>query len=111
RAKTPLAATGALPGKDKDKDRDKATGGGNRSQAPGKRTPPTPKAKARTSNGQRGLEAEIDAAEVALRAVEDALSDPSAWATPEVTARSTARHEAARQRVAELYSRWEAVAG
>jgi ATP-binding cassette subfamily F protein 3 len=105
RAKTPLAAGGAPPGKDE------GNGGGNRSQAPGKRTPPTPKAKARNRNGQRDLEAEIDAAEDALRAVENALSDPSAWATPEATARSTARHEAAKQTVAELYSRWEAVAG
>ena len=51
------------------------------------------------------------AAEAALRAVEDELADPAAWATPEATARSTARHEEAKLRVAELYERWEAVAG
>jgi ATP-binding cassette, subfamily F, member 3 len=73
-----------------------------------KRNPP--KAKAR-GNGQRGLEAEIEAAEATLRAVEDDLSDPAAWATPEATARSTARHEEARRAVAELYDRWETVAG
>ena len=39
------------------------------------------------------------------------LSDPAAWATPEATARSSARHEEAKLKVAELYERWEAVAG
>ncbi len=73
-----------------------------------KRTPPKGKPGGR---GQRTLEAEIEAAEAALRAVEDDLSDPAAWATPEATARSTARHEEARRVVAELYERWEAVAG
>jgi ATP-binding cassette subfamily F protein 3 len=79
-----------------------------------KRTPPTPKPKAgkgRASNGQRGLEAQIETAEAALKTVEDALSDPSAWATPEASARSTERHEEAKRAVAELYDRWEAVAG
>ena len=62
-------------------------------------------------DGAAGLEAQIEAAETALRAVEDELSDPSAWATPEASARSTARHEEAKLKVAELYERWEAVAG
>jgi len=75
-----------------------------------KRTPPKARPK-RAPGGQQRLEAEIEAAEAALRAIEDELSDPSAWATPEATARSTARHEAAKQTVAELYDRWEAVAG
>jgi ATP-binding cassette, subfamily F, member 3 len=73
-----------------------------------KRTPPKGKPGGR---GQRTLEAEIEAAEAALRAVEDDLSDPAAWATPEATARSTARHEEAKRVVAELYERWETVAG
>ena len=46
-----------------------------------------------------------------LRAIEDELADPGAWATPDAATRSTARHEAAKRTVAELYSRWEAVAG
>jgi ATP-binding cassette subfamily F protein 3 len=58
-----------------------------------------------------GLEAEIEAAEAALRAIEDELADSAAWATPAATARSSARHEAAKVKVAELYERWEAVAG
>jgi ATP-binding cassette subfamily F protein 3 len=75
--------------------------------APKKRNPPKPKA----SNGQRGIEAQIEAAEAALRAVEDELSDPASWASPEAGARSSARHEEAKRVVAELYERWEAVAG
>jgi ATP-binding cassette subfamily F protein 3 len=73
-----------------------------------KRTPPRAKGRGK---GQRNLEAEIEAAEATLRVVEDELSDPAAWATPEATARSTARHEEAKRVVAELYERWEAVAG
>ena len=63
------------------------------------------------ANGARRLESEIEAAEAALRAVEDELSESAAWASPEATARSTERHEAAKQRVSELYERYEAVAG
>ncbi len=75
-----------------------------------KRTPPKAKANGK-GRGQGSLEQQIEAAEAALQAVEDELADPAAWATPEATARSTARHEQARQSVAELYQRWEAVAG
>ena len=69
--------------------------------------------KDRRSADKRGqqLEEEIAAAEAALRAVEDELADPAAWATPEATARSTRRHEEAKRAVDELYERWEAVAG
>jgi ATP-binding cassette, subfamily F, member 3 len=73
-----------------------------------KRTPPRPKG---ARKGAGDLEQQIEAAEAELRAIEDELADPAAWATPEATARSTARHEAARHSVAELYERWEAVAG
>ncbi len=78
-------------------------GGGSR-----KRTPPKGRSGGRR---ERGLEAAIEAAEAALRAVEDELADPLAWATPEATARSSARHEEAQRVVAELYAQWEAVAG
>jgi ATP-binding cassette subfamily F protein 3 len=57
------------------------------------------------------LEEQIESAEAELAVVEDELADPSAWATPEATARSTTRHEEAKQRVAELYERYETVAG
>jgi ATP-binding cassette, subfamily F, member 3 len=81
---------------------------GNGDAAPRKRTPPKGKPGGR---GERALEAEIEAAEAALRAVEDELTDPAAWSTPEASARSTARHDEAKRVVAELYERWEAVAG
>jgi len=72
-----------------------------------KRNPPKPK----PGKGAVGLEAQIEAAEAALRVIEDELADPAAWATPEATARSSARHEEAKLKVTELYERWEAVAG
>jgi ATP-binding cassette subfamily F protein 3 len=53
------------------------------------------------------LERDIEAAESALRAVEDQLADPSAWSTPEASARSTERHDQAKRAVEELYARWE----
>jgi ATP-binding cassette subfamily F protein 3 len=74
-----------------------------------KRTPPAPTP--RRGNGAARLEAEIEAAETALAAVEDELADPAAWASPSATARSTAKHETAKRAVAELYERYETVAG
>ncbi len=102
RAKAPAPAKAASP-----KPAAKAAAGANGPNQ--KRNPPRPKSK--PGRGAAGLEAEIEAAEAALRAIEDALSDPAAWATPEATARSQARHEQAKLKVAELYERWEAVAG
>jgi ATP-binding cassette subfamily F protein 3 len=78
----------------------------------------TPRAKpARTAprpanpREQQRLENEIEAAEAALKAVEDELADPAAWSSPTRTARATARHEEAKRAVEELYERWERVAG
>jgi ATP-binding cassette subfamily F protein 3 len=107
RAKSPAAPKRAAPAA-------KVNPNGSGAGEPGagaaakKRNPPRAK---RDGNGRRSLEAQIEAAEAALRTVEDELSDPSAWAGPEATARSTARHEEAKRAVAELYDRWEAVAG
>ena len=70
-----------------------------------------PKASTGSGNGARLLESEIEVAEAALATIEDELSDPAAWATPEATTRSTERHEAAKALVAELYERYESVAG
>ena len=56
------------------------------------------------------LEAEIEAAEAALAALEEELADPAAWNDPRTAAKSTARHEEARRALEELYERWEAVA-
>jgi ATP-binding cassette subfamily F protein 3 len=91
-----------------------AAGGGKRGAA----TPTAPKRAAAPSSrpapnpkGARRLEEQIQAAEATLATVEDELADPGAWATPEASARSSTRHEQAKQRVAELYARYEAVAG
>jgi ATP-binding cassette subfamily F protein 3 len=54
------------------------------------------------------LEREVEQAEAALRAVEDELADPSAWASPTSSGRATERHAAARKAVEEAYARWEA---
>jgi ATP-binding cassette subfamily F protein 3 len=55
------------------------------------------------------LEREIERAETALRDVEDELADPAAWSTPERSERSAARHSAAKERLDELYERWDRV--
>jgi ATP-binding cassette subfamily F protein 3 len=60
---------------------------------------------------RREIEEQIEAAETAFRALEDELSEPAAWSTPKNTARSTARHEAAKQTLEQLYERWETTAG
>jgi ATP-binding cassette subfamily F protein 3 len=54
------------------------------------------------------LEREVEKAEAALRAVEDELADPSAWASPTSSERATKRHEAAKRAVEKAYARWEA---
>ena len=77
-----------------------------------------PVAKRATGAGSNGntqkaerLEREIEAAEAALRVVEDELADPGSWETPARSAESSARHEAARQAVDDLYARYAALEG
>ena len=53
------------------------------------------------------LEREVKKAEAALRALEDELADPSAWASPTSSERATKRHEAAKKAVEQAYARWE----
>jgi ATP-binding cassette, subfamily F, member 3 len=60
---------------------------------------------------QERLEQQIGEAEAALRRLEDELADPAAWSGPEASARSAARHEAARRTVEQLYERLERIAG
>jgi ATP-binding cassette subfamily F protein 3 len=80
-----------------------------RAAAPAKANP-APKGRGSAASAKR-LEEQIESAEAALAAVEDELADPAAWATPDASTRSTARHEQVKQRVAELYERYETVAG
>jgi ATP-binding cassette subfamily F protein 3 len=76
---------------------------------------------ATSGNGSRGLsknarrriaalERAIEKAETALRELEDELAGPEAWSTPERSADSTARHEAAKQAVDDAYAEWEQAA-
>ena len=77
-------------------------------------TPSPPKAAATSKNQQRQakkIEAEIEAAETALRALEEELADPTAWNDPRTAAKSTKRHERAKRDLQKLYAEWEAVAG
>jgi ATP-binding cassette, subfamily F, member 3 len=53
------------------------------------------------------LEERIEAAEAALRAVEEELSDPAAWSSPGRSERASERHAAAKAAVEELYAEWE----
>ena len=57
------------------------------------------------------LEAQIEAAEAALAALEVELADPGAWNDPRTAAKSTARHAEAKKKLEALYASWEAVAG
>ncbi|HJS95446.1 MAG TPA: ABC-F family ATP-binding cassette domain-containing protein [Solirubrobacteraceae bacterium] len=78
------------------------------------RPPRSARAAAKPAAGdreQQRLEREIEAAEASLRALEEELSDPAAWSTPQRTADATARHEQAKRAVDELYERWEQLAG
>ena len=66
-----------------------------------------PAAKSAGGASQSKLEQQIEAAEAALRALEDELAEPSSWETPQRSAESSARHEAARKTIEELYERYE----
>jgi ATP-binding cassette, subfamily F, member 3 len=58
---------------------------------------------------QQRAERAVEEAEAALRALEDELADPAAWATQYESAKSQARHTAARRAVEEAYTRLEAL--
>jgi ATP-binding cassette subfamily F protein 3 len=57
---------------------------------------------------QERLERAVEDAEAALATVEDELADPKAWATKYESAKSTARHTAARRAVEDAYEALEA---
>jgi ATP-binding cassette, subfamily F, member 3 len=79
--------------------------------SPAKKNPPAAKSSNGGAKAQAKLEQQIEAAEAALQAVESELADPAAWSTPEKTAGSTKKHDAAKRAVEELYERYEKVAG
>ena len=53
------------------------------------------------------LQQAVEAAETALRALEEELADPAAWATKYEAAKSEARHTAAKRAVEAAYAAWE----
>jgi ATP-binding cassette, subfamily F, member 3 len=79
--------------------------------APRLKTAARSPSKATSTREQEKLEREIEDAEGALRALEEELAAPLAWSTPKQSASSSARHEAAKRAVQELYARWERIAG
>jgi ATP-binding cassette subfamily F protein 3 len=68
------------------------------------------KEKAKAERHVASLEKKIERAEAALARLEDELSDPGQWSTPEKSAKATRRHERAKQKVADLYVEWEQAA-
>jgi ATP-binding cassette, subfamily F, member 3 len=76
------------------------------------KTKPKPKAKGPSKNrltAQAKAERAVEAAEAALKALEDELSQPEAWATRYESAKSEARHTAAKRAVDEAYTQLEAL--
>jgi ATP-binding cassette, subfamily F, member 3 len=110
----PGAANGARASRDAG-----ATNGatnGVASRAANGAKPKAPKAKPKPQgpsknrlNDQQKAELAIEAAEAALRSLEDELADPAAWATKYEAAKSEARHTAARRAVEDAYARLEAL--
>src|SRR5829696_9209521 len=85
-----------------------------RATAKAKAAKPTGNGRAKTAGPSKNavrraaeLEREVEKAEARLRALEDELADPSAWASPSSSERATARHAAAKKAVEEAYARWE----
>ncbi|HEX8714712.1 MAG TPA: ABC transporter C-terminal domain-containing protein, partial [Solirubrobacteraceae bacterium] len=71
-----------------------------------------PKAKGPSKNrlsAQEQAERAVEDAEAAMAALEQELSDPAAWASKYESAKSEARHTAARRAVEEAYARLEAL--
>jgi ATP-binding cassette subfamily F protein 3 len=70
---------------------------------------PKPDGPSKNRGREQGrLERAVVQAEAALAAVEEELADPKAWATKYETAKSTARHTAAKRAVEEAYEALEA---
>jgi ATP-binding cassette subfamily F protein 3 len=80
-------------------------GNGNGSKTKGKSKSKGP-SKNRLTNQQRA-ERSVEEAEAAMRALEEELADPAAWATQYESAKSEARHTAARRAVEEAYTQLE----
>ncbi len=60
-------------------------------------------------NAQQQAERAVEEAEAALRALEDELAEPAAWATKYESAKSEARHTAAKRAIEDAYARLESL--
>ncbi|HEX4032880.1 MAG TPA: ATP-binding cassette domain-containing protein [Solirubrobacteraceae bacterium] len=77
-----------------------------------KRKPPKPDAPSKNRlRAQETAERAVEQAEEALRALEEELADPAAWATRYEAAKNEARHTAARRAVDAAYAELESLLG
>jgi ATP-binding cassette subfamily F protein 3 len=103
-SQAPALANGSRPGADPG-----AEGAAGATARKGKpRQRPKGPSKNRLTD-QRKAELAVEDAEAAMRALEDQLADPAAWATRYEAAKSEARHTAARLAVEDAYARLEAL--
>ncbi|MHB1809242.1 MAG: ABC-F family ATP-binding cassette domain-containing protein [Solirubrobacteraceae bacterium] len=113
-AKPAKTSTGA-PAKNGSEASTQATNGSEASTQATNGSAPGSRAKARHEPSKNRLreqakaERAIEAAEQALRALEQELADPIAWATKYEAGKSEARHTAAKRAVEDAYSRLEAL--
>jgi ATP-binding cassette subfamily F protein 3 len=97
KAHAPAGATGEPNGRN-----------GAAAEKPKRKPKPKGPSKSRIS-AQQNAEQAVEEAEAALRAVEEELADPAAWATQYESAKSQARHTAATRAVEQAYAGLEAV--
>ena len=101
------AVNGSGPGADAGS-QGTATSAGSRSGKGRQKPKPKGPSKNRVTD-ERRAERDVEEAEAAMRALEDELADPAAWATQYEAAKSQARHTAARRAVEDAYARLEAL--
>jgi ATP-binding cassette, subfamily F, member 3 len=89
-------------------DESSANGADRAAAKPKRKAKPKGPSKNRIS-AQEQAERVVEDAEAAMRALEDELAEPAAWATKYESAKSEARHTAARHAVEDAYSRLEAL--
>jgi ATP-binding cassette, subfamily F, member 3 len=80
---------------------------GHGDKPPAEKPRPVPKPKGPSKNAQRrqiDLEQAVEQAEAELAKLEDELADPAAWASKYESAKSTARHTAAKRAVEAAYA-------
>ncbi len=77
--------------------------------APRMKAPPPPQPSKNRLRDQQAAEQAVEDAELAMRVLEEELSDPTAWASKYESAKSEARHTAARRAIEDAYERLQAI--